>query len=97
MGVVPEAEISLLYVKALLSEDETVVPEASIGWVLVLEGKMLVGRMLVMETTVEERLVGRIFVLEGSLPEVEGSLTRLNVKKLWTWKSILTCLSCLLR
>ena len=83
MGVVPEAEISLLYVKLLLSEDETVVPEASIGWLLVLEGKMLVGRMLVMETTVEERLVGRTFVP--------------NVKNVWTWKSLLTCLSCLLR
>lgn len=44
----PEAEISLLYVKVLPSEDETVVPETSIGWLLVLEGKMLVGRMLVM-------------------------------------------------
>lgn len=47
-GFVPEAEISLLYVKMLPSEDQTVVPETSIGWLLVLEGKMLVGRMLVM-------------------------------------------------
>ena len=44
----PEAEILLLYFKVLLLENEAVVPETSIGWLLVLEGKMLVGRMLVM-------------------------------------------------